>query len=164
MEEVKHYSEAFWEKYVLIPDHEKIIAAIERGEARLKKIEETQAMLTRKIGNQSLDELTINYTGQTKGKQFTEEEDKFMLIVLEKFGYGREDVYEKIREEIRKCPLFRFDWFIRTRTVQEISKRCHTLVSLIEKEHDEKSLKKRNSEVAPKKPKVKKPKNEIVVQ
>ena len=79
------------------------------------------------------------------------------LVMLEKFGYGTEDVYEKIRDEVRKSPLFRFDWFIKSRTAvvsgflgmnifflhltgfkidptQEIQRRCTTLIGLISKE------------------------------
>lgn len=64
--------------------------------------------------------------------------------MLEKFGYGSEDVYEKIRYEIRRAPLFRFDWFIKSRTSvvgfdifsnsQEIMRRCGTLITMISKE------------------------------
>jgi hypothetical protein len=34
---------------------------------------------------------------------------------MEKFGWGSEDLYEKIRLELKKSPLFRFDWFIKSR-------------------------------------------------
>ena len=37
--------------------------------------------------------------------------------MLEKYGVEREDVYEAIRLEIRKSPLFRFNWFIKSRNV-----------------------------------------------
>jgi hypothetical protein len=54
--------------------------------------------------------------------------------MLEKFGYNTDDVYERIRQEIKKCNLFRFDWFFKSRTSAEISKRCQTLVSLVQRE------------------------------
>jgi hypothetical protein len=34
---------------------------------------------------------------------------------MEKFGWGSDDVYERIRVELKKSPLFRFDWFIKSR-------------------------------------------------
>lgn len=36
--------------------------------------------------------------------------------MLQKYQYGSDDIYEKIRAEIRKSPLFRFDWFIKSRS------------------------------------------------
>jgi SWI/SNF-related matrix-associated actin-dependent regulator of chromatin subfamily A member 5 len=35
-------------------------------------------------------------------------------------------------------PLSRFDWFLKSRTPQEISRRCSTLIALISKEDEEK--------------------------
>lgn len=55
---------------------------------------------------------------------------------MAKYGYGNDDSYEKIRQDIRKSPLFRFNFFIKSRTTHEIFRRCQTLVSLIVKEHE----------------------------
>ncbi|CEG82211.1 Putative Adenosinetriphosphatase [Rhizopus microsporus] len=57
--------------------------------------------------------------------------------MLEKYGYGTENVYDHIRREIKQSPLFRFDWFLKSRTSQEIARRCNTLISLIQKENSE---------------------------
>jgi hypothetical protein len=43
-------------------------------------------------------------------------------------------VYEEIRQAVRIAPQFRFDWFIRSRTAMELSRRCNVLIQLIEKE------------------------------
>ncbi len=56
--------------------------------------------------------------------------------MLEKFGYNSEDVYEKIRQEIKRSNLFRFNWFIKSRTTAEISKRCQMIVAAIAREMD----------------------------
>jgi len=58
------------------------------------------------------------------------------LVTLERLGYGTEDVHEKIRQECRNSPLFRFDWFMKSRTAAEIGRRCNTLISLLTKEND----------------------------
>nr|CAD1832635.1 unnamed protein product [Ananas comosus var. bracteatus] len=34
-------------------------------------------------------------------------------------------------------PLFRFDWFVKLRTTQELARRCDTLIRLVEKENQE---------------------------
>jgi hypothetical protein len=54
--------------------------------------------------------------------------------MLQKYKYGSDDIYEKIRTEIRRSPLFRFDWFIKSRSAVELNRRCQTLIMLIEKE------------------------------
>ena len=57
--------------------------------------------------------------------------------MLDKFGLGREDLYERIREEIRESPLFRFDWFFLSRTSLEIQRRCTTLLTMVMREFGE---------------------------
>jgi len=54
--------------------------------------------------------------------------------MLDKFGLDKEGVYDQIRDEIRESPLFRFDWFFLSRTPQEISRRCTTLITTVAKE------------------------------
>jgi len=45
-----------------------------------------------------------------------------------------EDVYERIRRDISEFPVFRFDWFFKSRSMQELQRRCNTLLGMIEKE------------------------------
>lgn len=114
-------------------------------------MDETQSLLTSKISKlrQPLHQLKINYFGN-RGKNFTEEEDRFMvqifgdsflliklktqLVMLEKYGYTSENVYENIRSEIKKSPIFRFDWFFKSRSSIELGKRCQSLIQLLHKE------------------------------
>ncbi|KAI9000230.1 member of the imitation-switch class of ATP-dependent chromatin remodeling complex [Gaertneriomyces semiglobifer] len=133
--EVKQYAAVFWKRYKELADYEKIIANIEKGESKLRKTQEIQDQLSAKIRQHKapLQQLKIQYL-QSKGKNYTEDEDRFLLVMLEKFGYGTDDVYERIVQEIKRSPLFRFDWFIKSRTALEIQRRCNTLVTLISKE------------------------------
>lgn len=96
-----------------------------------------------------LQQLKLTYN-QNKGRNYTEEEDRFLLVTLEKLGYGSEDVYERIRQEIKHSPMFRFDWFIKSRTALEINRRCNTLVSIVTKEagDEEKEDNKKRKRVA----------------
>jgi len=137
-DEVKKYSKVFWNRCNELADYEKVIGAIERGEGKLKRKDEIQAHLTSKVKRYKnpLQQLKIIY-GQNKGKFYTEEEDRFLICTLERLGYGEDDVYEKIRQEARNSPLFRFDWFLKSRTAAEINRRCNTLITLIEKENNE---------------------------
>ncbi|KAG2222491.1 hypothetical protein INT45_012805, partial [Circinella minor] len=139
LDEIKKYSKAFWSRYKEIADYERHITKIERGESELEKMADIQEQLTEKVQRHRvpLQQLKIHYTQPTKGKNYTEEEDRFLLVMLEKYGYGTENVYDNIRREIKESPMFRFDWFLKSRTSQEIARRCNTLIGLIQKENAE---------------------------
>jgi hypothetical protein len=77
--------------------------------------------------------LRIAY-GSQKGKLFNEEEDRFLICMTHHLGYGR---WDDLREEVRKSWLFRFDWFIKTRSAQELQRRVDVLIRCIEKENAE---------------------------
>ena len=58
----------------------------------------------------------LQISNQGKGKSlYTEEEDRYLLIALAKYGYGTDDVYEKIRSDIESVDMFKFNWFIKYR-------------------------------------------------
>lgn len=58
--------------------------------------------------------------GANKGKAYTEEEDRFILCMVHKLGYGS---WDDLKAEIRRSWRFRFDWFFKSRTPQELSRR-----------------------------------------
>jgi len=71
-------------------------------------------------------QLRIQY-GTNKGKNYTEEEDRFLVCMLHKLGFDRENVYDELRTAVRQAPQFRFDWFIKSRTamVGLLAVACH---------------------------------------
>lgn len=78
-------------------------------------------------------ELKIQY-GANKNKAYTEEEDRFLVCMMHKLGYG---AWDEMKAEIRKSWRFRFDWFFKSRTPVELNRRCDTLIRLIDKENEE---------------------------
>jgi SWI/SNF-related matrix-associated actin-dependent regulator of chromatin subfamily A member 5 len=56
--------------------------------------------------------------------------------MLDKYGVEGDGLFEKIRDEVRESPLFRFDWFFLSRTPVEISRRCTTLLNTVAKEFE----------------------------
>ena len=72
-------------------------------------------------------ELKIAY-GANKGKAYTEEEDRFLVCMMFRLGYGS---WDEMKAEIRKSWRFRFDWFFKSRTPQELSRRCETLIRCV---------------------------------
>lgn len=56
------------------------------------------------------------------------------ICMVHKLGYGN---WDELKAAFRTSPLFRFDWFIKSRTTQELARRCDTLIRLVEKENQE---------------------------
>ncbi|VDP05105.1 unnamed protein product [Soboliphyme baturini] len=137
-EEVKAYAKVFWNRYHELGDVDRVKAQIERGEARIQRRLSIKYALDAKIAKYkaSFHQLRIAY-GTNKGKNYTEEEDRFLVCMLHQLGFDKENVYEELRQAIRQVPQFRFDWFIKSRTAMELQRRCNTLITLIEKEMHE---------------------------
>ena len=138
-DEVEEYADVFWQRYTEIQDYPKYLRVIEQGEEKLRKMNHQRKMLRKKIEmyRVPLQQLKINYTVSTTNKKvYTEEEDRFLLVMLDRYGVDGEGLYEKIRDEIRESPLFRFDWFFVSRTPVEIGRRCTTLLNTIAKEFE----------------------------
>ncbi|KAF3491760.1 chromatin remodelling complex ATPase chain ISW1 [Arthroderma uncinatum] len=138
-EEIKEYAKAFWKRYTEILDYPKYIRVIEQGEEKMRKMNQQRKLLHKKMEQYRvpLQQLKVNYTVSTTNKKvYTEEEDRFLLVMLDRHGVDGEGLYEKIRDEIRDSPLFRFDWFFLSRTPVEIGRRCTTLLNTVAKEFE----------------------------
>jgi len=131
-DEVKQYHKTFWTRYKEIADYDRIIKKIEAGEDKIHRRQEIERILKTKVAQSKdpFNQLKLNY-GQNKGKAFNEEEDRYMICMTEKLGYGN---WEDLKAEIRAAWQFRFDWFIKSRTPTELGRRVDTLIRLIEKE------------------------------
>merc|ERR1739844_689524 len=137
-EEVKEYAAVFWDRKEELQDIDRIIAQIEKGEAKIQRRALIRKALDAKIARYRapFHQLRLAY-GTNKGKNYTEEEDRFLVCMLHKLGFDKENVYEELRAEVRNAPQFRFDWFIKSRTAMELQRRCNTLITLIERENHE---------------------------
>lgn len=137
LEEVQAYAKAFWANYKQIDDYEKIIKMIEADEEKLRKVQYQKNILKLKISDYKnpFFELKLKYPPSTNNKRiFSKEEDRFILLTLNKYGLDREDINELIRDEIRDCPLFELDFFFQSRTLLEIGRRVYTLIQCLERE------------------------------
>ncbi|KAL8756512.1 MAG: hypothetical protein Q9199_002876 [Rusavskia elegans] len=137
--EIREYAKVFWQRYRQISDHNKYIATIEAGEEKSRKLNHQRKMLRKKMElyRVPLQQLKLNYSVSTTNKKvYTEEEDRFLLVMLDRLGVDGEGIHERIRDEIRESPLFRFDWFFLSRTPVEISRRCTTLLTTVAREFE----------------------------
>ncbi|KAJ2077251.1 chromatin remodeling complex Adenosinetriphosphatase [Coemansia sp. RSA 988] len=138
--EVVAYAKVFLKRYKELPEADRLAAQIQKGEQKRARRNEIQQLLESRLGECKQDPLrhiNIPYGsgGSTaRGRVYTEDEDRFLLVHLARIGIACDDVYDRIRQEVRLSPLFRFDWFIKSRNTQEIQRRCQTLVGLLEKE------------------------------
>jgi len=134
-EEVREYAAVFWERSYELTECEKYLKNIERGEQKIQRYNDIMDALACKIDRfkNPWRDLKVNY-GPNKGKGFTEEEDRFLVCKIHKLGWGQ---WDELKAEIRKSYLFRFDWFLKSRTAQELQRRCDQLVRLIEKEQED---------------------------
>lgn len=116
-------------------EHPRIAARITEGEAKRNKRDNLEFLLEKKIHSvrYPMQELELNYP-TTKGKVYSEEEDRYLLCRLFHYGMQTDDVYERLKKDITEFPVFRFDWFFKSRSPQELQRRCNTLLGMIEKE------------------------------
>lgn len=137
-EEVEKYLQKFWSSYNLIDGYEKYIAQIEGSEKKLAKLQHQQEILREKMENLNdpLSELNILYPPNNSKRVYSKLEDRFILYCVHKFGLFSENLMEKIKEEISLSELFRFDWYMLSRTAQEIGRRVNTLLLALSREID----------------------------
>lgn len=134
-EQIKEYATVFKKKWKTLAEHPRIAARISEGEAKRNKRDNLEQLLANKIASvrYPMQELELNYP-TTKGKVYSEEEDRYLLVRLNHYGMRADDVYERIKKDITEFPVFRFDWFFKSRSPQELQRRCNTLLGMIEKE------------------------------
>ncbi|AOA64720.1 ATP-dependent DNA translocase [Komagataella phaffii CBS 7435] len=137
-EEVEAYSKAFWANYKQVQGYEKYIQEIELGEQKAHKLRLQHELLAEKIRQckSPLRELVIQYPPNNSKKVYTDLEDRYLLTMLNKHGLNRDNLYDIIKREICQCELFKFDWYFRSRTPQELARRCNTLLLAIIREID----------------------------
>jgi SWI/SNF-related matrix-associated actin-dependent regulator of chromatin subfamily A member 5 len=172
LQEIQRYFVAFWTNYQRINDWPKILEKVERGEKKILRLRQIRDAIQEKVERHLEDtfgafygedsngkippvaellqyswpKMKINYASSGRGRGYQEEEDAFLVCMMYRHGYG---AAERIRMEIRRAWQFRFDWFFKSRSAQEIQKRCDLLVKVVERENED--LRKKEEEEARKK-------------
>lgn len=134
-EEVKDYHRTFWKRYTEIEDHEKILQRVEKAESVIERNAKMRDIILWKLQQYQipLKDLEIPYGQKTKSP-FSEEEDRFLLVATAEVGYGD---CEALKVHIRYSWALRFDWFLKSRSPAELSRRVEYLVKLIQKEYED---------------------------
>ncbi|KAG7562284.1 hypothetical protein FFLO_02272 [Filobasidium floriforme] len=136
-EDVETYAEVFWQRYKEIPGWEGYMRKYDDEEKRREKLKQDKDLLFAKISGSRfpLQKLDISY-GQNKGKQYSEDEDRFLLVRLNHYGLERDYAYDMMKRDIGEWPDFRFNWFIKSRTPEELKRRCAQLLTCLHKDVD----------------------------
>ncbi len=135
IQEVKQYSTAFWAKgptNFAASDWDRYTKQIEKGEKKLEEIsrltDATEKLIRR--FEDPWEQLTFKHTG-TQGRIFNSLEDRYLLCLTQLHGYG---AWDRIRNSIRRCEKFRFDYFIQSCSSDALGKRCEQLMKAAERE------------------------------
>lgn len=135
-EQVVQYHRAFFDHAPRADGFKSALLGIARGEARVKKFAEFEDMLERALQGYParedvMERLPIPYAAALhKGKGFTLQEDRFLLYVCRLLGYGE---WQKLQWAIRRDGEFRFDYFLKTRSLTQINRRVDALLRAMSK-------------------------------
>jgi SWI/SNF-related matrix-associated actin-dependent regulator of chromatin subfamily A member 5 len=137
--DVREYASAFWKRGPedLGTEWDRIIKNIEKGEETRRELQESQRLLASCCQHANhFDDIKILPESYSKyrSKVFLEEHDRFILYYAGKNG-GIDSV--QIVQEIRKEDSFKMDYFIRSRTEVDISKRLQLLLKYLRAEEEE---------------------------
>jgi SWI/SNF-related matrix-associated actin-dependent regulator of chromatin subfamily A member 5 len=134
--EVKRYSEVFWQRYKEIDGWERYIKEIEFGERKLEKTKMQAEILRSKIKEIKIpiEELTIQYPPNNSKRMYSLTEDRYLLIKADEYGLLNQHLYDLIKRDINKEEMFRYCFYFKSRTSNEIARRVATLLLAVSRE------------------------------
>ncbi|KAG7812119.1 hypothetical protein KL921_001351 [Ogataea angusta] len=136
VDDVKAYSEVFWQRYKEIDGWEKYVNQIEQGEKKIQKVLMQQEILSEKVGQYDapLQEMNIIYPPNNSKRLYTETEDRFLLMKVNEYGLSRKNLYDLIKADIMRENEFRCAFYFKSRSSIELSRRVATLLLAITRE------------------------------
>ena len=128
-EELVDYSKVFWSQ----------CSEMKNGDVRYQeRIEKAETIIFKDLNKAIGWEAKRSKKSMAKlleDDDFSEEEDKFILKSLYKYGYGS---WELIKADIRNCQKFRFNWKILSKTVNDIRRRWDYLLEVFKDQEETK--------------------------
>jgi len=136
--EVSRYYDTFFARGHEMADWDRIQDLMAKAELKVKRREALETILAEKVAASPdpFRALPIRYDLTGRGappsnRGFTEDEDRFLICMTNILGYG---AWDALRLEIRRCDQFRFNWFMKSRSKEDLQRRCDTLLRLVERE------------------------------
>jgi len=143
-EQVKAYAEVFWSRLDELADKERILKSFEKRESLVEKHKLSQKLIDQKFlqYKNPWRELTFESNTSHKSRIFTHDNDRLLVCMAKTVGYGN---WEALKIKIRKSPLLRFDYMLRSRTAGELQRRIDSLIRILEKEGEDRPKPEGNS-------------------
>lgn len=137
-DDIERYLNKFWSDYKVIEGYEKYVSQIEASEKKIAKLVTQQKLLAQKVEllKDPLEDLRIQYPPNNSKRIYSKLEDRFILLCVYKFGLFCDNLMDKIKEEIVNSDLFKFNWYVTSRTSQEIGRRVNTLLLALTREFE----------------------------
>lgn len=130
--EVTRYLVMFSERCQYIPEWLKIIEKLEKISQSLVKEAEIRQLLQRTTEQypNPMTALKLEY-GVSQGKLYSMDADIYLVMSMARHGYGN---WTRIRQDIQTHSLFQLDWYLRSRTANELQRRCEVLIEVLERQ------------------------------
>jgi hypothetical protein len=138
LDDVKRFAHTFWSRGAATfsaSDWERFTKQIEKGEKKLEEISrltDATEQLIRQFDD-PWEELVFRHVGN-HGRIFSPLEDRYLLCLTQLHGYG---AWDRVRDSIRRCEKFRFDYFLQSCSTEALGKRCESLMRAAERELNE---------------------------
>ena len=133
-EDIARYMDRFFARINELENSEQLVQRLERAEVRNAKRDIYNDLIRSKIAKYSYPDISLGFDGLRRiGDSYTDAEDRGIFMLLAKVGFG---FWDQLKEEINKCLTFRNDWFLRTRSPQELQARCERLIRCVEREFE----------------------------
>lgn len=135
-DDVRRYGEVFWRRHKEIEGWERYLKEIEIGERKLEKSKMQSEILRGKIKEVKypIEELTIQYPPNNSKRMYSLVEDRYLLIKADEYGLTNQHLYDLIKQDIMSEELFRYCFYFKSRTTNEIARRIATLLLAVSRE------------------------------
>lgn len=130
VEDVKKYHAVFWRKYKTLPEWEKVLVRVERGDKRREAQKDAIELLkTTFSGFDPLKTNIVDLVGSSMAsKDWTPENDLWLLVNANAVGYGN---WTRLQHRVASHPGFAMDWFMQSRTADDLKDRVDKLLKNI---------------------------------
>jgi hypothetical protein len=135
VEAVKEYHTAFWKLHKTLPDWEKLVARVERGEKRRENEKGAIDLLKTHFSNidaeKSAQLMHLIGGSSSYAQDWTPDHDFWLLMNANQVGYGN---WTRLQRRVAEHTAFAMDWFMLSRTSEDLEERVDKLLkSLFEK-------------------------------
>lgn len=138
VQDIEKYSKVFWVRYKEVEGWERYVKEIETGERKLERAKHQSQLLKMKIMDveNPIEQLVIQYPPNNSKRMYSLAEDRYLLVKANEHGLLNKNLYDLIKADIMADPLFRYCFYFKSRTPNELSRRLATLLLAVSRESE----------------------------